>query len=103
MLIILKSEYKIKTPDQFDKFVCAELSDKYKFPELFDLVVKHMMHGPCGEKNRKNSCMMNGDCKFHYPRAFCEVTVQGKDGYPIYRRRKKNETINVRHVVLDNR
>lgn len=45
MLIILKSEYKITTPDQFDIFVCAEIQDRETYPELYDLVVKHMMHG----------------------------------------------------------
>ncbi|KAI5654182.1 hypothetical protein M9H77_31369 [Catharanthus roseus] len=60
----------IKSPDQFDKFVCAELPDKNRFPELLDLVVKHVMHGSCGAKNKRNSCMVNGKFKFHYHRAF---------------------------------
>ncbi|XP_012856992.1 PREDICTED: uncharacterized protein LOC105976260 [Erythranthe guttata] len=93
MLIILKSEYKITTPEQFDRFVCAELPDKEKYPGLYDLVLKHMMHGPCGELNFKNSCMIEGKCKYHYPRSYCESTVQGKDGYPIYPRSYCESTV----------
>ncbi|KAL7106310.1 hypothetical protein ACP275_07G104200 [Erythranthe tilingii] len=102
MLIILKSEYKITTPEQFDKFVCAELPDKEKYPGLYDLVLKHMMHGPCGELNFKNSCMIEGKCKYHYPRSYCESTVQGKDGYPIYKRKRNGVTAEVRKAKLDN-
>ncbi|KAG5560632.1 hypothetical protein RHGRI_003828 [Rhododendron griersonianum] len=50
MLIILKPECKITSPDHFDKFVCAEIPDPDKFPDLYEKVAKHMMHGPCGVK-----------------------------------------------------
>lgn len=103
LLIILKSEYKLNTPDQFDKFVCAEIPCKKEYPELHELVLKHMMHGPCGAKNRTNSCMIDGKCKSHYPQDFCNKTIQGKDGYPTYRRRDTNETVTVRKASMDNR
>ncbi|XP_012837726.1 PREDICTED: uncharacterized protein LOC105958267 [Erythranthe guttata] len=102
MLIILKSEYKITTPEQFDRFVCAELQDEEKHPELNELVLKHMMHGPCGDLNLKNSCMVDGKCKYHYPRPYCESTIQGKDGYPIYKRTKNGPAFEVRKAKLDN-
>nr|XP_027096190.1 uncharacterized protein LOC113716088 [Coffea arabica] len=63
MLIILKPDYKITSPDQFDKFVCAELPDKDRYPHLYELVVKHMIHGPCGALKKNNACMVNGKCK----------------------------------------
>ncbi|GER39179.1 DNA helicase homolog [Striga asiatica] len=102
MLIILKSTYKIATPDHFDKFVCAELPSETEDPELFALVVKHMMHGPCGDINKNNSCMIDGKCKYHYPRKFCDTTTQGKDGYPVYRRRQNGLKVKVRNAELDN-
>ncbi|KAI3470148.1 hypothetical protein Pfo_026811 [Paulownia fortunei] len=76
MLIILKYEYKITTPNHFDKFVSAELPAQETYHKLYDLVAKHMMHGPCRDKNLKNSCMMDGKCKYHYPRPYCESTIQ---------------------------
>ena len=45
------------------------------------------MHGPCGVLNKNCGCMVDGACRFKYPRHFCEATQQGKDTYPIYRRR----------------
>ncbi|XP_073156642.1 uncharacterized protein [Henckelia pumila] len=102
MLIILKQEYKINSADQFDDYVSAELPQKENNPRLFNLVVKHMMHGPCGYLNKTNSCMINGQCKSHYPWNFCERTVQGEDGYPIYRRRNDGQTADVRRAKLTN-
>ncbi|XP_073144594.1 uncharacterized protein [Henckelia pumila] len=102
MLVILKKEHKINNNDQFDDYVLAELPQKEKNPRLFDLVVKHMMHGPCGHLNSKNSCMIAGQCKSHYPRKFCERTVQGEDGYPIYWRRDDSQTVDARRAKLNN-
>ncbi|KAK9279906.1 hypothetical protein L1049_013590 [Liquidambar formosana] len=53
MLIILKPGYKITTPNLYDKFVCAEIPDERDYSLLHEMVVKHMMHGLCGEKNKK--------------------------------------------------
>ena len=35
MLILLKPEFKITTPDQYDKFISAEIPDKEKYPRLY--------------------------------------------------------------------
>lgn len=102
-LIILKSDYKINNPDQYDQIISAEIPDKNKYPVLHDLVIKHMMHGPCGVLNSKNSCMQNGECKYHYPRAFSDATLQGKNSYPIYRRRDDGRKVRIRGSILDNR
>ncbi|XP_073035172.1 uncharacterized protein [Primulina eburnea] len=45
--------------------------------------------------------MVNGQCKSHYPRVFCQTTTQRKDGYPIYRRRNNGQTIDVRRAKLN--
>ena len=52
-LIILKSGSKILLPEAFDRIVSAELLDESKNPYLFLVVVKQMMHGPCGILNTK--------------------------------------------------
>uniref|UniRef100_A0A453HYF7 ATP-dependent DNA helicase n=1 Tax=Aegilops tauschii subsp. strangulata TaxID=200361 RepID=A0A453HYF7_AEGTS len=67
------------------------------------MVVKHMMHGPCGALNPKNVCMQENRCKCRYPRPFNENTSQGKDSYPIYRRRDDGRRAKVRGKMLDNR
>uniref|UniRef100_K3ZF28 Helitron helicase-like domain-containing protein n=1 Tax=Setaria italica TaxID=4555 RepID=K3ZF28_SETIT len=79
------------------------IPDPNKYPWLHELVVKHMMHGPCGTLNKDYPCMVDGQCHFHYPRQFSETTQQGKDTYPIYRRREDGQKVKVRGEELDNR
>uniref|UniRef100_A0A453CJP8 Helitron helicase-like domain-containing protein n=1 Tax=Aegilops tauschii subsp. strangulata TaxID=200361 RepID=A0A453CJP8_AEGTS len=69
-LLIMEGRYKLTCPEQYDCLISAELPDKSKYPELYKMVVKHMMHGPCGVLNPKNVCMQKGSCKNYYPRPF---------------------------------
>uniref|UniRef100_A0A8R7RA28 Helitron helicase-like domain-containing protein n=2 Tax=Triticum urartu TaxID=4572 RepID=A0A8R7RA28_TRIUA len=102
-LLIMDSNYKLLVPEQYDRLISAELPDKQKYPELYAMVVKHMMHGPCGALNPKNVCMQDNECKCRYPRPFNENTIQGKDSYPVYRRRDDGRRAKVRGKMLDNR
>jgi hypothetical protein len=38
-------------PEQYDVLISAELPNNKKFPELYKMVTKHMMHGLCGVLN----------------------------------------------------
>ncbi|XP_075512261.1 uncharacterized protein LOC142547728 [Primulina tabacum] len=102
MLIILRQDSKINGPENFDYYVSAELPNKDKNPNLHNFVVKYMMHGPCGDLNKKNTCMIAGRCKSNYPRQFCQSTTQGKDDYPIYRRRNDGQIVDIRKAKLNN-
>ncbi|XP_062230177.1 uncharacterized protein LOC133927803 [Phragmites australis] len=51
-LLIMLGRYKLTCPEQYDCLISAELPEKHKYPELYKMVVKHMMHGPCGVLNR---------------------------------------------------
>jgi len=95
-LLIMDKSAKLSGPDDFDKYISAELPDEKKYPELHRLVCKHMMHGPCGVLNKNCGCMVDGACRFKYPRQFCEATQQGKDTYPIYRRRQDGQKVYIR-------
>ncbi|CAH1415347.1 unnamed protein product [Lactuca virosa] len=88
-LLIMKPPYKLTNTDHYDKTVCAEIPDPKKNPEMHELFVSHMIHGPCGSLNSDCPCMNNEQkkCRFIYPRQFNETTLQGKDSYPVYRRR----------------
>ena len=68
LLIILQERHAIKTADHVDKIVCAEIpphplsivdadEDKQKLKRdqaerLRNIVLKNMVHGPCGKENR---------------------------------------------------
>ncbi|XP_044456809.1 uncharacterized protein [Triticum aestivum] len=101
-LLIMTRKYKYTCPEQYDRIISAELPNKHKYPELYKMVIKHMMHGPCGALNKFCPCSKNRpSCKNNYPRPFNETTIQGKD-YPIYRRRNDGRTETVRNCKLDN-
>ncbi|XP_062191291.1 uncharacterized protein LOC133895118 [Phragmites australis] len=103
-LLIMQGRYKLTCPEQYDCLISAELPDKHKYPELYKMVVKHMMHGPCGVLNRDCPCTKDRpSCKNHYPRPFNATTLQGKDSYPVYRRRDDGRHAMVRKHELDNR
>ncbi|XP_021734691.1 uncharacterized protein LOC110701346 [Chenopodium quinoa] len=50
MSLVQRFEFKIKTPDDFDKFVCAEIPSSEN-GYLREIVIKHLMLGPCGHLN----------------------------------------------------
>lgn len=105
ILLIFKGEHKILNPESFDRYVCAELPSTNN-PFLRNLVVNHIMHGPCGTLNPKCACMKEKNhrriCKFKYPKAYADFTTCGEDSYPIYRRRESGDTIRIRGATLDN-
>ncbi|XP_052142068.1 uncharacterized protein LOC127761779 [Oryza glaberrima] len=102
-LLIMSGRYKLTSAQQYDRIISTELPDNSKYKELYDMVTNHMMHGPCGPLNRRCQCMQDGKSKNHYPRDFNPSTSQGKDSYPLYRRRNDHRSKVVRGHPLDNR
>ncbi|XP_060960966.1 uncharacterized protein LOC133031476 [Cannabis sativa] len=88
-LIILQGDWRLHAPEYFDEIVSAEIPDKNTNMHLHNAVVKHMMHGPCGDLNRSNVCMKGNPprCKSNYPKNYAPFTSVGNDCFPIYRRR----------------
>ncbi|XP_058805595.1 uncharacterized protein LOC131672409 [Phymastichus coffea] len=82
LLITLKYAHKITTPDLINKFISAELPDKDIDPDLLNIVVKNMTHGPCGDW-----CMVNNKCSKKFPKEFQNETIMDETGYPHYQRR----------------
>jgi hypothetical protein len=80
-LFFVRDEDKPRTPADVDKRVVAQLPDANVEPNYFQLVKKHMIHGPCGCLNPKHYCMKNGECRFDYPKRLQNVTTIPSDGY----------------------
>ncbi|GFW35090.1 helitron_like_N domain-containing protein [Trichonephila clavipes] len=94
------------TPDQIDQIISAEIPDKHIDPNLFDVVTKNMIHGPCGAFNNNSPCMSDGKCTKRYPRKLVSDTITGNDGYPLYRRRSvenggKSVVLKVRNIDIE--
>ena len=107
--ILIWLEEKIR-PTQIDNIISAELPDPQEDPELYQIIKKNMIHGPCGAQNSHAPCMKDGKCTKKYPRDLVHDTQTGGDGYPLYRRRKPEDgghtaTIKLNHVYfkVDNR
>ena len=81
-------------PENYDRYVSAELPDPDRQPRLFHRVASSMVHGPCGSK-----CQRGGVCSERYPKDFQAETIFSEDGYAVYRRRQPAEpcerTVNV--------
>ena len=98
ILVILSEDHRISTATEVDDVICAELPPN---PELFNpgtkereqaermeaIVLKNMVHGPCGKENPSSPCMIDGKCSKNYPKQFCSQTVVDADNtYPTYQR-----------------
>ncbi|XP_063980943.1 uncharacterized protein LOC135164482 [Diachasmimorpha longicaudata] len=74
-------------PEEIEQIISAEIPDPLIDQELFGIVSKHMIHGPCGAFNMTSSCMENGKCKKKFPKPYTNDTITNIDGYPMYHRR----------------
>ncbi|GBN86047.1 hypothetical protein AVEN_219552-1 [Araneus ventricosus] len=102
ILLTLDSENKIRTKDDIDKFVSAELPDPCTDLRLFQIVTECMVHGSCGTININSPCMRDGQCYKSFPKQFKDDTEENVNGYPIYRRRA-TEPVQVGKYSIDNR
>ncbi|XP_054260248.1 uncharacterized protein LOC128984903 [Macrosteles quadrilineatus] len=83
--ILLWLKTKIK-PEKIDQVICAEIPDPEADTKLHNIVKSTMIHGPCGDLNKKSPCMVKGLCSKQYPRPLLKETQTGDDGYSKYRR-----------------
>ena len=86
LLITLSRSYKITTPNIVDNFISAEIPNKTENPVLHEIVLKNMVHGPCGDL-----CKVDGKCSKNFPKYFHNETNMDENGYPNYRRRNNGE------------
>lgn len=102
ILIILDAESKIYDANKVDSIISAEIPNQIEEPELFNIVTKCMIHGPCGPLNPKSSCMIEGKCSKSFPKEYNNVTKIFNDSYPHYRRREGTQ-IMINKNTIDNR
>jgi len=91
IIVFLKPYAKLRTPEQVDSLMSSEFP--VDNPELFELIKKFMIHGPCGAQNRQSSYMENGVCTKGFPKPFNECTSITEDFYARTRHLNTGQTI----------
>lgn len=51
-LIYLAVKDQLHDSDQIVKIISAEIQDENIYPNLYNFVKQHMIHGPCGTQNK---------------------------------------------------
>lgn len=99
MLLLLADANKLRSIEDVNSLICAEIPDRQKDPELFEVIQQCMVRGPCGTINPNSPCMKDQQCT----KEFQNETNLNVNGYPIYRRRDNNVTMTVGSFQVDNR
>ena len=71
LLIFLEEQDKIRTVEQVDAIISAQLPDPNVHPQLHSAISKCMLHGPCSPQR----CIENNVCKKCFPKAFIAQTI----------------------------
>jgi hypothetical protein len=104
LLIFLTLEAKIKEPTQVDHIISAQIPDPNTHPQLYGLVTKLMVHGPCGTVNSHASCIKDGKCSKGFSKVFVEETTIATDGYVTYACPSHGHTFTTNSsLIVDNR
>lgn len=102
ILLTLRAEDKFTTAERIDQFISAEIQTAAANLRLCEILLRCMIHGPCGAENLHAQCMSDGQCTKQFPKAFNTETLPNVRGYPLYRRHP-GEQAKVRNVLMDNR
>lgn len=74
-------------PNQIDDTISAEIPDADNDKQLFDTIIRNVVHGPCGPYNPFSKCMKDGHCTINYRRVLINETHHNDSGSPLHRRR----------------
>ena len=106
LLLWLSNSDKLRTADDIDRLISAEITDPVKEPHLYAIVKQTMIHGPCGIVDGKNfdktPCQITGKYSKSFPKSFSEQTLICEDGYPVYRRRDNGRCVEIKGCKLHN-
>ena len=82
------SKDKLLYSRHLDSLINSEIPSEDDDPGLRELVIKHMIHGPCGDVNPGAQCMSGDMYTKHFPKYFRnEASSDDRDFYEKYKRR----------------
>lgn len=102
MFLILDGEHKMNTAEKIDRYICAEIPDETREPQLYRTVFEHMIHGPCGDGTPNADCMQFAECRDEFPKKFNQKTSTDVNGKTVYRR-IECAPVRFEDILADNR
>jgi hypothetical protein len=100
IVVFLKSDAKLHTPDDIDSLMSSE------FPvhnnDLLQLIIKFMVHTPCGDQNPGTPYMVNGSCSKSFPKPFRAETTVTEDSYAHTRHYDTGQVLEVQGNQINN-
>nr|GFC50189.1 uncharacterized protein [Tanacetum cinerariifolium] len=72
---------ELRTPDEIDDIISAELTSPMHDPNGYKVVAEYMLHRPCGKDVKYAPCTFEGKCSKHFLKAFLRETIIDEDGY----------------------
>ncbi|CAK1578666.1 unnamed protein product [Parnassius mnemosyne] len=95
ILIWLKEKLQ---PSQIDDIISAEIPDPGQDKELYDTIVRNMIHGPCGARNSISPCIKEGKCTKKFPKQLLKETqLNAEFGFGEC---KESFLLEMRHSIL---
>jgi len=82
----MRADLRVRTRENVDGIVRADIPDASTEPLLFDVVVRNMIYKACGTLNTTALCMRKGKCCFNFLQEFLEEIVLAPYQKPQYRR-----------------
>lgn len=76
MLVIFDNTDKVHTPNHFDSIVRAEIPSQSEEPNLYEAIMHHMIHGPCGLINPHSPCMKDGKSKKNFQNHLSHIPLE---------------------------
>lgn len=70
-----------------DTIISSEILDPNFDLELYKIITRQMVHGPCSIVKPQAPCMKNGQFEKGYPKHFINETKTEVTGYTLYRKR----------------
>ncbi|KAI3737078.1 hypothetical protein L2E82_27073 [Cichorium intybus] len=101
--MFMHTDDKIRTVENIDPYISAEIPNIHEDPDLYSLVKEFMIHGPCGAENMNSPCMVDNKHSKKFPKKISNQTSVDADGFPIYRRHDDGSVVDKSGVKLDNR
>jgi len=87
-IIFLDRCAHLATPEAVNALLSTEFPHKIHNRRLYDLVIQHMTHGPCGGTFKCPCMNADGLCTKGFPKSFQEETVFTGDSYVKTQRRQ---------------